>query len=235
MQTEPLTFLPSHLPSPTKRSLSLLFLLQNILDLFSLLDLSQECAKRHLSSLALPQELKEHLLLSIEDPSPQFESILTKLCFYFDILLQASKLEGISVLHELQEIRLFIIKVRSCVISARSSIATTSIFECANTHLPSFYQTAKKLFFSLLPFLEEVKTDENILLYLLEHKNTFNQQLGDKTIESLFHRFFPLGRAYFEAVIYEGLSRRGFESFFMKKAHLIDQLAWEELCPCHPN
>ncbi len=222
-----LTKLPK-LDPPTARSLSLLFILQETLDFFSLLNHSKEHCQKSISSLLLPEELEEYLHLTIEDPSPKQEASLNKLSFYIDILLQASKLEGVCLLQKLEEIRHFVSKVKShFFIAKRQSSPRKDLFETIHQALFSLHQTFQDLFSSLIPFLKEARTDENILLYLLEERNAFNQHLGIRMIEHLFQDFFPTGKAHLYAVIYEGFTRRGFSAFLHTKEYLIEEFQWE--------
>jgi hypothetical protein len=100
------------------------------------------------------------------------------------------------------------------------------LFEIIYENLFSLKQTLQSFFVTLTPFLKESHTDENILLYLLEQKNKFNQYLGDRAIEYLLYDFFPKGKTHFHAVICEGFTRRGFADFLYTKEHLIEELEW---------
>lgn len=206
-----------------------------MLDLFAYLDLAKARSRDHLSALALPPELKEHLLVSIEDPSLQFEKTVGKLCFYCQILLQASKLEGMFMQHELEEILSLIHKVRCRFLAAHRLPLELSFFQSVDEKLSCFYSAMQNFFSTIVPFLEESKTNENLLIYLLEHKNAFNQYLGERSIERLLRDFFPLGRDHLHAVIYEGFTKRGFTAFLESKEHLIKELIWEAPCLCTQN
>ncbi|HSX14102.1 MAG TPA: hypothetical protein VLE96_06770 [Chlamydiales bacterium] len=83
-------------------------------------------------------------------------------------------------------------------------------------------------FLALMPFLFQSRTDENILIKLLEIKDALNQKLGPNSIENLLSSFSPLGLTYVKTIVSEGLTRRGFTSFLAEKEHLMNTI---ESCP----
>ncbi|MBU6445974.1 MAG: hypothetical protein KGQ49_01075, partial [Verrucomicrobia bacterium] len=92
------------------------------------------------------------------------------------------------------------------------------------------YQSLQAFFQTLVPFLREARSDENVLVCLIENKTALNEDLGPKCIEELLQSFFPAGHDQLRAVIYEGYTRRGFSEFFSKVEPLIDELHWETAC-----
>ena len=89
------------------------------------------------------------------------------------------------------------------------------------------HHKACRFFSALSVFLQEARSDENVLFLLLELRHRFNAHLGDRVIEQLLHRFFPAGLSQLRAAICEGYTRRGFASFYAKAEPLIDALEWE--------
>ena len=95
----------------------------------------------------------------------------------------------------------------------------------------SLQQKLLQFFTALSRFLQEARSDENVLIYLLENKQKLNAFLGERVIEELLQRFFPAGHSQLRAVICEGYTRRGFSSYFLLAEPLIDAIEWES---CHP-
>ena len=121
-----------------------------------------------------------------------------KLCFYSEILLQASHIDGNEIRMSLEEMK---------------------------------KNGSRGFFTALIPFLHEARRDENVLTYLIEHKDALNSLLGNREIERLLQSFFPAGHAALRAAIYEGYAKRGFTSFFDSIEQIIDAIEWET--PCH--
>ena len=94
-----LNFSP-HLERPGKRSLSLVFILQEIAQQFERIQKLKE------SQEPLNEDISSFFCLS--HPYPQMGMCPDKLCFYSDILLQATKIKDHSLLDELNEMRTFI-------------------------------------------------------------------------------------------------------------------------------
>lgn len=82
-------------------------------------------------------------------------------------------------------------------------------------------------FFALIPFLFQSRTDENILLRLIENRERLNHKFGQNTVEKILLSFSPLGFTHVKTIISEGLLRRGFRSFLAEKEHLLDTF---EIC-----
>lgn len=207
------------LDRPTTRSLSLLFTLQELLTAFELVEQLQKGGDSS-------KILKELHSCGIEEaPLAQRGGAMGKLCFYSEILLQASEVseDNISIIiGEMQSAIFKLMRVRSQ--------------EKIMKYLPTFHeellQKLRNLFQALFPFFLEERTNENVLMVLLEKKESFNYFLGPRTIEELFRSFFPLGIEELRIVLHEGYSRRGFENFYAERESLIDALEWEP--PCDP-
>lgn len=127
---------------------------------------------------------------------------LSKLSFYSEALLKAFKMQDESLLLQIDEIQ-----------NVRKQ-------EAKSEKLSSFFS-------SLIPFLQESKTDENILLFLVEKAKEFNAYLGPRTIENLLQEFFPAGPHELRAMICEGYTRRGFHAFYRAQEPMLDALEWE--------
>ena len=205
---------PPNLHPPAVRSLSLMFILEELKKRFEQVRKFQETEE------SLTEEMSQ--FLSLNHSYPQMGMFPDKLCFYCDILLQASKIKSHSLRDELDEMRASILQFRSQRILHRQ-IPTAPFFSALHQKLCSF-------FIKLVPFLHEARTDENILLTLIEQRHVFNRHLGLETIEKLLQNFSPSGHAHLKALISEGFIRRGFSSFLAEKEHLIEEIEWENAC-----
>jgi hypothetical protein len=96
--------------------------------------------------------------------------------------------------------------------------------------IPSLFQlfesSLKSLFDLFLPFLEEAKSNENILLYLIEHRAFLNDLLGPGKIETVFQQLYPAGPAHLHAIVFEGYTQRGFGPFCSKHEAEIRSVDW---------
>jgi hypothetical protein len=245
----PWPIFPSHLDPPIARSLSLQFILQGLIDSFSLLQhLREETADRlQESSLQealcfISKELERFLLFSLENPFIQKSSLFDKLCFYSEILIQASHIQDAEILMILEEMRNALLSLKSKMIAwkrVRVCIdeALAQCFDLYN-ELQSVYHTihqnCRKLFSSLSPFLKEARFDENVLIFLIENKDKLNANLGAKRVEELLQSFFPAGHSQLRAAIYEGYMRRGFTTFLSSIEPLINAIEWETPCIAKP-
>ncbi len=191
---------PVHLDRAVARSLSLRFALQELLQGLHLLEVSRQ------SEIGTLKEVEKFLLLSLENPLSQKSGVLDKLCFYSEILLQRQ----VSTLEEMRGIILQLCENKKWIPS------------------PDWSLFLDRLHLGFLCFFEALnapvyaaRSDENVLVFLMEHKEPINRYLGPHTLENLFHSFFPEGQDQLRAVLYEGFSRRGFSSFFHKIEPLI--------------
>ena len=76
-----------------------------------------------------------------------------------------------------------------------------------------------RLFDALVPFLFDVRFDENVLVYLIENKDKLNSLLGKRRIEDLLQNFFPAGHDELRTVIHEGYTRRGSQLRMRTNSH----------------
>ncbi|MEN9654657.1 MAG: hypothetical protein RL235_769 [Chlamydiota bacterium] len=215
--------------------MTLLFILDKWLDCFKWAEtLSTERIENDLAETLLGK-LERFLLFSLENPFAKQGGFLDMFSFYSDLLIQASKVEGEHISSTLEEMRNLVLHMRAhCLKKGKVVLSVTR----ANLmrHFEEFLKTIKtrlKHFFAaLVPFLQEARTDENVLIYLIEQKEQFNSRIGNRTIEELLRRFFPGGQPVLRAVICEGFTRRGFTSFFTEKEPLIEALEWEPCTAC---
>lgn len=222
----PWPIFPRDLEPPAERSLALQFVLQEFLSSYQLLERLENATLEKLSEVS--SHLDSFLLSSLNNPFAQKGGALNKLCFYCEILLQASKIEDGMILVDLEEMQNAIMKTRSKVIVWKKKSPLPEEIGLEFTNL--YNQLRKKFssfFSSLIAFLRESRTDENVLFYLIEHRNEFNLYLGPKTIENLLSSFFPAGYHELRATICEGYTRRGFGEFYAEQEPLLDALEWE--------
>lgn len=221
---------PPNLEPPTARSFSLLFILQEWISCCTFLENLKKVSP---ISFSLTVDLEKFLVISFSNPFPQKGGFLDKLCFYSDILLQASKINDETLLMILEEMRNTILLLRSKLIgSQKTPVSSDQLEKHAKETFQILAQKLHAFFYGLIPYLQEARTDENVLIYLLEKKQMLNRFLGDRSIEKMLKKFFPAGQPQLRAVICEGFTRRGFTSFLAEKESLIEELEWET--PCHP-
>lgn len=212
---------PPNLEPPFVRSLCLQFILQTLIDAF-------ECLQK-------PIPLKGvHIRKELEGlEKSQMNTFLDKLCFYSDSLIQISQIKDPELFISLEEIRKELLTFRSKLLVWKKLSASYPLEEMLeqlmqlNSHL---YRHLRTYFLALIPFLKEARSDENVLVCLIEKKQMLNRDLGPKCIEEILQSFFPAGHDQLRAVIYEGYTRRGFSDFFSKVEPLIDELHWEMPC-----
>ena len=235
----PWPIFPSNLDPPVARSLSIQFILQALIDAFTLLKNMRAAIPLQLQGANLKEEiacvsreLEKFLLFSLENPFAQKSSVLDKLCFYCEILLQASHVKDSEIPTILEEMRNSILKIKSKIVAWKK--IEVALVQARTQFLELYddlFQKFSRFFTSLSPFLKEARYDENVLIYLIENKDQFNTHLGLRRIEDLLQSFFPAGHDQLRAAIHEGFTRRGFTTFLTSVEPLIDAIEWET--PCH--
>lgn len=226
---------PPNLELPAARSLAILFILEELAASLKLVEHLQNITPEQLQGANLQQELalisneiEKFLLFSLDNPFTQKGGVLDKLCFYCEILIQASRLELEAVPMILEEMRNAILKLKSKLLLWKKALHP---LDQILHHLLDLYSELKMKFASffsaLIPYLQESRTDENVLLYLIENKEIFNKYLGLRTVENLLAGFFPSGCYELRAAICEGFTRRGFADFFTEKEPLINAIEWD--------
>lgn len=234
----PWPIFPLNLDPPVARSLGLQFILQGIADAFPVLRRLETStpfqgteteAKEEIA--AIFKQLEKILLFSLENRFAQKSSVLDKLCFYCEILLQASHVVEHEILVILEEMRSDILNARSKLLARKKPhIPADRILLQLSQLYSSLFHKICRFFDALTPFFKEARYDENVLIYLIENKDRFNSYLGLQRIEGLLQSFFPAGHAQLRAAIYEGYTRRGFTTFLSSIEPLVDALEWETPC-----
>ena len=235
----PWPIFPSNLNPPVARSLSIQFILQGLIDSFHLLQQLKTATPLQLQGAnfqeelaCISKELERFLLFSLENPFAQKSSVLDKLCFYCEILVQASHVRENEVLVVLEEMRNGILNVRSKMLAWKKipggiDEILQNLFELYG-HLG---RDLRRFFTAIIPFLKEARFDENVLIYLIENKDSLDAHLGPTYTENLLQSFFPAGHTQLRAAIHEGYTRRGFTTFLSSIEPLIDAIEWETPCP----
>ncbi len=156
---------------------------------------------------------------ALKNPS---EFPFDKLQFHSEVLAKGAPANGAALICALEEIRkvLFSFKIRS-ILSEKIAKG-----EAPQLLASQLQECLKDYFQKLTPLLRESRSDENLLVYLIENRDTFNEFLGEKCIQELLQSFFPTGHDQLRAVIYEGYNRRGFDSFFASVEPLINEICW---------
>jgi len=222
---------PTNLDSSSTRSLSLLFVLQECLVTFQLLEQIEDAILNEPSHIT--SCLNQLLLFSLDGSFLQKSGSLDKLCFYFEVLLEASKIKEGAILDLLEGMRNTVIKIRSkwLVWEKRTLIQNEIIVELSALQ-DDLRKKLLSVFSALYVFIHESYTDENVLLYLVENRLQFNHHVGPQTIERLLISFFPTSSQELRAVICAGYARRGFDSFYAKQKAILDTIKEWEANPC---
>lgn len=231
----PWPIFPPNLEPPAARSLSLLFILQELLSSFDLIQKLYQITPQQLQGASLAEqisnELEKFLLFSLENPFAQKGGTLDKLCFYCGILLQASKVNQDKLPMVLEEARTIVLRLKKKLhASKKASSPLPQILGSLFDTYAELKEKFRNLFSALIVYLLEARSDENVLLSLVEKRERLNQSLGPRFIEEMLRGFFPMGVAQLRAAICEGYTRRGFAAFFTEQEPLIDQLEWETAC-----
>jgi hypothetical protein len=172
----------------------------------------------------------------MENPFAKKAGTLDKLCFYIDELADRSRMELRQPIEKLlNQMRDEILGFRQKLIQWRRKPASPSVIDQAVVVLcHTLEETLKDFYHALLPFFEEARSDENVLFYLIEHREQFNSILNPKKIEDLLCHLYPTGPAHLRAILCEGYNRRGFGEFYAKHESLIDSIEWMvDVCAPH--
>lgn len=233
----PWPIFPVNLDPPTARSLSLQFILREMIDCFDIIAYLQQVtpqwlqgANLHEELLSISRELEKFLLFSLENPFAQKGGSLDKLCFYCEILIQASNINDQGIPMILEEMRNSFLRTKGKLLIWKKMPVLHPLDEILSYFLELYsdlHHKSCRFFNALTAYLQEARSDENVLFYLLEQREKLNSYLGNRVIEHLLIRFFPAGISQLRACLCEGYTRRGFASFFSKAEPLIEALEWE--------
>ncbi len=222
---------PANLDLPIARALSLQFVLQTLIDAFDQVSTSKTnlLKSSSLQILKISKDLEKLLLFSLENPFSQKGSLLDKLCFYSEILIQAFHRDDEKLLPILDDMRKSILLIKSKM-AVWEKMPSPEIRKALLKLYNSLHQNLCLFFDSLFPFLKETCFDENVLVQLIENKDKLNFHLGEHSIERLLQNCFPLGHSQLRATIHEGYIKRGFTAFLEKIEPLIDAIEWDTPC-----
>lgn len=237
----PWPIFPQNLEAPVARSLSLQFTIQTLMDGFDRLRNLHQFVSFQLQGADLKQEffytiqeLENFVLFSVENPFAQRGSILDNLYFYSEILIQASLLNEQELPQILEGMVCRILKTKSKITTWKKMKPPYPLETIRAEMFTLHAYLEKKLqnfFLSLSKYLKEARSDENVMIKLIEHKDQLNASIGKRYIENLLQSFFPLGHSQLRAVIHEGYTRRGFIQFLSKVEPLVDAIEWDDT-PC---
>lgn len=240
----PWPLFPPDLEPPAARSLSLQLALQEWICSYDLIEALEKKPPRiippeqFLQELeTLSKELQKLLLFSIESPFSQKPGTLDKLCFYSDELLQASHIiDREPIGHLLNHMRDALLNFRTRLSSWRRKIPSSSVLSYDIEQLCRILsQRLTEFYEALYPFFEEARSDENVLFYLIEQKDSLNRHLHPKKVEHLLARLYPSGPTHLRAILCEGYTRRGFSAFYARHEALIDSIDWTTTDECLPT
>jgi len=213
---------PTDLKTSNVRTLSLLFMLQEWG-----LAMKQLKKIKGLENSKLLAMLEKFLLFSAENPFTKNGGFLDKLCYYSDLLIKASKIDEEKILALLEEMETTILQIKSTLTKHKKKAPK---IELQPKDVRDSFRILDKqfidFFFALVPYIHQSRTDENIIMYLLEKKEEINQLLAHPVIDELIFLFFPDGPSHLRVILYEGFTRRGFSSLLKEKESLINGLKW---------
>ncbi|MBI3508292.1 MAG: hypothetical protein HY069_01465 [Chlamydiia bacterium] len=176
-------------------------------------------------------------LLSVASRWVRKRGLFDLLCFYCEILLQASGAANELTPMVMEETRRLILGFRSKMVAWKRTPALhplDAIFAYCLEIYEELTDKMRQLFQSLTPNFIESRTDENVLIHLIENRKKLNAYLGEGTIEHLLKALSPNGFSLLRTAICEGFTRRGFSAFYEEKEPLLDilehELEEEEAC-----
>lgn len=137
---------------------------------------------------------------------------IERLCFYSEILLQASEGSG-------SKINQVLLELEEAVFKAKSS----GIYLQVTEKLQLFFR-------ELFPIFLFSRLDENVLAFLVEHKDRLSAFLGYREMEDLFTSLFPHGPLDLKKTIFDGFTARGFTGVALALMPAIDAIEWEAPC-----
>lgn len=199
MPFSPAPLFPDRIKPKATRRLAFLFLLDAMREIFRLLS---EKGEEEFASLF----------------SPPNQGAVSHLLFYAEKLSSVARIENAEPKRVAETLR-----------NAALAFYTEKIVHaraCFGTLRSSLQEGLCRLFFSLFPFFERSRKDENLLLYLLEHREEWNRHLGERSIETLLFSLFPKGPHDLYTTMREKFAERGLEEFFEQKKHLL-YFSWD--------
>lgn len=229
----PWPLFPSPLSSRAGASLSLQFLLQELVSFLRWLN-EVETRKQEESPQTVYLNLEKILLFSLEHPLSQQGGFLDKLSFYANILLaNSSDGEDADILTYLKIIEESVLEFRNELFhrAKRADLSLEIIEKTWKRLIQTAEQNLKQLFYDLFSFFQEFCQDENVLFLLIEQKELLNQYLGHETVERVLARLFPGGASALRETLYHGYARRGFLDFYSRNEELIQSVDWKDACP----
>jgi hypothetical protein len=235
----PWPLFPPNLDPPAARSLSLQLALQAWLDSCQVISsLQKKMSEIGASDNPMQEiegiscELQKFLLFSLDNPFSKKPGTLDKLSFYCEELIRASVTQQRDEIENLlDQMRDAALSFRALMISWKRKLPPSFILLTNIEHLHSvLMQKLREFYEALHPFFVEARSDENVLFYLIEHKDLLNRFLHPKKIESLLCRLYPSGPAHLRAILCEGYTRRGFSDFYARHESLIESIEWTDEC-----
>jgi len=223
----PWPIFPPDLEPPAARSLSLQLSLQEWVASFEIItNIQKKSTDGNLD--AISNELQKFLLFSLDNPFAKKPGTLDKLCFYSDELTETSRSGSRESLDALLDyMRDEILSLRAKLIAWKKKAPPTFVISIEIKQLSAtLTQRLREFYDALYPFFEEARSDENVLFYLIEKRETLNSLLNPKKIEHLLSRLYPNGPAHLRAILCEGYTRRGFSEFYAQHETLIDSIEW---------
>lgn len=236
MQTPAYTHLPFGLSQEALKSHCLLFIFDEMIRSFTLIEQLKRSTFEKLQAPPLFKQLMDFYFeiepFILGNLKAKISSPLDKLLFYSDQLINATETKIDGVLPILEEM-----KAASFSLKAQFTKWKYESFskEKVLKELFKFYcftvEKFRSFFHMLFPAIEEMKENENLLMFLIEKKESFNQFIGDRSVERLLSSLFPGGIHDLKELIFQGYAKRGFSHIFEEQKHLIEKLEWDAACP----
>jgi len=238
----PWPLFPPDLDPPAARSLSLQLALQTWLDSCQVIHSLQQkmtdigATDNPMQEIeGISDQLQKFLLFSLENPFSKKPGTLDKLCFYCEELLRASNVQEREEIGNLLDLmRDAALSFRALMLSWKRKLPPSFILLTNMEHLHSVLnQRLREFFDALYPFFAEARSDENVLFFLIEHKEQLNRFLSPKKTETLLGRLYPAGPTHLRVILCEGYTRRGFSDFYAQHESLIESIEWaSDETPC---
>lgn len=230
----------THLTLKTPHALTLLFILEDVINAIEHVhQLELFCSQKRSSDplslllFRLGNLLQNLLVCSLPQGFVNQGDFLNKLCIYSEILLKSTKSKDLQLLLLLEQMKETVCKTRPRFVMTDSMEDFDELCQNLLESCKFLHSSLISFMTLLIPFLKTVKSDETVLMYLVEKKESLNKYLGNHWVEHLIRFFFSDHLPLFHDTLKSGFLNRGFEAFYREKKELIQQV--ENDIACLPN
>lgn len=231
---------PHNLKKELAKSFSLQFILSTLTEAFSTISTLQKEIPTFLLGKDLSLEileLQKHFqriyVFCSSTSLAQKPGTINKLCYFTQMLYESTsslKMEPMFLIEEMRkELFTFYSKILMWK-KKKNGYPLSEMLECLFSLFRYLFDHLRQFFYTLVPTFQESKEDENLIVYLIEHREELNNNLKPRCIEEVLQALFPKGTQELTEMIFKKYQQRGFGSQFCKVKLLIDAIKWE--CPC---